>query len=288
MEPSWMSREAIWNAFSNNESPSILVERSPEAPSKDDLWKLWAGIVEIYTASKLTYTSDKLVALSGIVKLMERALDDQYCAGLWRKNLVTQLSWLSACDEQRLRPRPNPYRAPSWSWASLDGRISARFYSDSSYTNMKTLVNIIDCEIESTTDDATSMVTGGTLKLSGWLASIQLRPDSQNEYSVFFNGTWWRKPPKVWIRLDCKLPALQLHCLPLFVDTHQLPHWGVSCLLLGPTGDVKGQFRRFGFLHAFAEAFGMEDWTGFRDSKNEDWLEYEALDDDDKYIISIV
>jgi len=33
--------------------------------------------------------------------------------------------------------------------------------------------------------DTTSVVTGGTLRLSVWLASIQLCPDSQNKWSVF-------------------------------------------------------------------------------------------------------
>jgi len=111
--------------------------------------------------------------------------------------------------------------------------------------------------------DATSVVPGGTLRLSGWLASIQLCLDSQNKWSVFFNGTWWRTQLHIYIGLDCKPPTLQLQCLPLFVDTSQSPHWNISCLLLGPTGVMKGQFRRSGILHAFAGAFGMEDWTGF-------------------------
>jgi hypothetical protein len=236
MEQRSMSRGAMWDAFNNAQRRSVAVDRGSERPSKDDLWKLWTGIVETYTACKLTYTSDKLVALSGVAKLMEQAIDDQYCAGLWRKNLVTQLFWWSGCAEQQLRPRPKPYRAPSWSWVSLDGLISPAFYEEDSYTKIETLINITGCEIKSTTGDATSVITGGTLRLSGWLASIQLRPNSQGEWSVFFNGTWWKKHPTIYINLDCKVPTLKLHCLPLFVDTHQSPEWNVSCLLLGPTG----------------------------------------------------
>jgi hypothetical protein len=153
---------------------------------------------------------------------------------------------------------------------------------------IETLINIVDCEVKSATDDATSSVKSATLRLIGWLASIQLRPEPQKEWSVFFNGNWWTNDPTVYISLDCKLPTLRLHCLPLFVDTHQLPHWNVSCLLLGPTGISKGQFSRFGVLHVFAGAFGMEDWTSFRDAQNEGWLEYETLDDNGQYTISIV
>jgi hypothetical protein len=288
METRWMSRGAMWDAFSNAQYRSVTVEKGSETYSKDDLWKLWKGIVETYTACQLTYTRDKLIALSGVANLMEQALGDQYCAGLWRENLATQLFWISGSDRQQLCLRPDPYRAPSWSWASLDGLISPVFYDEDSYTKIEILINIIDCEIKTVTDDACSVVTSGTLKLSGWLASIQFCHGSQDEWSVFFNGAWWTENPTAYINLDCKLPNPQLHCLPLFVDTHQLPQWNVSCLLLGPTGVSKGQFSRFGILHIFAGAFGIKDWTGFRDAQNEAWLEYETLDSNGQYTISIV
>jgi hypothetical protein len=288
MQQRWMSKEAMWQAFSSAGSHPVAVEKAAKPQSKNALWKLWTGIVEFYTESNLTYTTDKLVALSGIAKLMERALDDKYCAGLWGRNLITQLFWIGPSNGRQLSPQPSPYRAPSWSWASLDGRISLIFYDEESYKKLETLINIIDCEIETATGDTTGIVTGGTLKLSGWLASIQLRPDSENGWCLFFNGTWWKDRPRLYINLDYMLPTSQLHCLPLFVDTHQSPQWSVSCLLLGPTGDVKGQFRRVGILHAFSGALGMEDWTDFRGTKNEAWLEYEALCSNDRYIISIL
>ena len=103
-----MSREAIWGAFNNIECGSIISEKGSETLSKDNWRKLWPGIVGTYSACELTYTSDKLVALSGVAKLMERALDDQYCAGLWRNTLVTQLFWSGGCDKQRLRCMVGP------------------------------------------------------------------------------------------------------------------------------------------------------------------------------------
>ena len=214
-----ISRAAIGGLLNNAGCRSGGIESGSKTNPKDDLWKLWKGIAELYSTRRLTYTSDKLVALSGIAKLMEQALDDQYCAGLWRKRLVTQLFW--SCEEEELRPRPKPYRAPSWSWASLDGRIELSMYSESFYTEVKTLINITDCKVESTADDTTSSVTGGILRLSSWLASMQLRPESQDKWSIFFNGAWWQESFDV--RLDCKLPSLQVLCIPLFAGAYQLP-----------------------------------------------------------------
>ena len=283
LRPSSISREAVGGLLNDAGCRSGGIESGSDTNRKDDLWKLWKGVVELYSAKRLTYSSDKLVALSGIAKLMESTLDDQYCAGLWRKSLVRQLYWTSVCHEQRLRPRPKPYRAPSWSWASLDGPVTQDFHEESS---VRSLINITDCKVENTADNTTSSVTGGILRLSGWLASMQLGPPFQGKWSVFFNGAWRQEYCCIYI--DCKLPSFQFHCLPLFAGAYQSHRWSLSCLLLRPTGVAKGQFERVGALYFLAGTFGMRDWTEFRDVKNESWLEYEGRTRDDQYNISSI
>jgi hypothetical protein len=95
--------------------------------------------------------------------------------------------------------------------------------------------------------------------------------------SIFIKERWFTNEHYVKIRLDCELPSHRLHCLPILVYTYQLPEWSVSCLLLALTGNLRGQFRRYGFLHVFSPVFGMEDWTNFREMKSQDWLEYGAF-----------
>ena len=48
-------------------------------------------LISLYTAASLTEAEDKLVAISGIAQRMQRILDDEYLAGLWRKDLPHQL-----------------------------------------------------------------------------------------------------------------------------------------------------------------------------------------------------
>ena len=43
----------------------------------------------------------------------------EYLAGLWRSNLLEGLCWFSSSPSRALEQ----YRAPSWSWASVDGQI---------------------------------------------------------------------------------------------------------------------------------------------------------------------
>jgi hypothetical protein len=257
--------------------------------SKTTRLELWHGIVESYTNCDLTYTTDKLIALSGVVKLMEQALDDEYCAGLWRSRLVTELFWFGPSNNQELSLRPSPYRAPSWSWACLDGHISpGGYYTEGSYGTLEPLIDIINCDIKAATGDRTGAVIGGSLKISGWLASVQLHLDAENRWRIFFNGKWWKDRQGFHIFLDCIVSSSQIHCLPLFVDVHQSPEYFLACILLRPTGNLKGQFQRIGALGAFSGALGIKDWAQFRHAKNEEWVQYETPCGNDKYTISII
>jgi hypothetical protein len=81
--------------------------------------------VENYSKSKLTFGKDKLVAISGVAKQMLKMWKghpEDYLAGLWRDILCTQLLWLTTPPSKNSREevKPSYYRAPSWSWASVD------------------------------------------------------------------------------------------------------------------------------------------------------------------------
>ncbi|KAL7807579.1 HET domain-containing protein [Trichoderma gracile] len=82
---------------------------------------LWKTIVQQYTDRELSYTGDKLNAIKGITSELETLWRDTNVYGLWKKWFIELLAWykpLMERDEQR-----HLERAPSWSWASLDGAI---------------------------------------------------------------------------------------------------------------------------------------------------------------------
>jgi hypothetical protein len=103
------------------------------------LYLSWRGIVENYTGRKLTLPeTDKLVALSGLAAELARLLgggSDGYAAGLWRGDLPKGLIWeMAGPPGTRLRGG-----APSWSWASLDGRthMPLHYYGPSGWSHPK-------------------------------------------------------------------------------------------------------------------------------------------------------
>jgi len=97
----------------------------PADPSLDN-YTLWGSIVATYTKGALSFESDKLVALSGIASQLQKVLGDQYLAGLWSNHFADQLLWTAeyASTRSRKSTRPHDYRAPSWSWAAIEGEIS--------------------------------------------------------------------------------------------------------------------------------------------------------------------
>lgn len=102
----------------------------------------WFQLIEDYTSRNLTRDEDKLPALSGLASLIARENGDEYFAGIWKKHFIKGLNWSIEsynpshhCDDpdhdasmppatKSIAKRPSSYRAPSWSWASLDAKVS--------------------------------------------------------------------------------------------------------------------------------------------------------------------
>jgi hypothetical protein len=81
----------------------------------------WDRIVEEFSQRILTYAEDRLPALAGIARHMSGILKDDYLAGIWRSDLVAQLSW-TILPEALGNFQPCS-TAPSWSWASVNRPI---------------------------------------------------------------------------------------------------------------------------------------------------------------------
>lgn len=102
---------------------ALLTEAQPKARK---LLDVWSRIVRTYTKARLTYAKDKVIALAGIAGQLASVYQDDYLAGLWRGSLVHCLCWSRRDKSQpkqessRTSARPEGYRAPSFSWLSID------------------------------------------------------------------------------------------------------------------------------------------------------------------------
>lgn len=99
----------------------------------DPLHEHWDEIVEAYTDANLTKAEDKLVAISGLAKEIFNDTKDAYYAGHWRKDFIRGLFWYV---QHPKRTGITAYRAPSWSWASVDGKVTFLVRRAFKYTNL--------------------------------------------------------------------------------------------------------------------------------------------------------
>jgi hypothetical protein len=126
-------------------TPTRFPERHGEAE--------WPLVVALYSEAQLTYSKDKLIALSGVARQFQQILNDQYVAGLWRNELLRQLCWRvirtkSSADQIISNI---PYRAPTWSWAAIDRPITWSLYCTIDITSdeevYEPLIEIIDVDL---------------------------------------------------------------------------------------------------------------------------------------------
>jgi len=130
-ELSWECKEEIAcecqaNNFNFDTVPDLgpALERAPF-----DAVALWQKIIVGYTPLKLSVSSDKLPAISAIARKLAPYRSGQYLAGLWEDSLLLDLLW--QVEEGDVLAKPDEWRAPSWSWASVDSGITYASRSDS-------------------------------------------------------------------------------------------------------------------------------------------------------------
>lgn len=87
-----------------------------------DYYRTWLEIWVAFSGGALTRPEDNFPAISGVAERMARLLNDEYVTGFFRKSLPLALMW-EARDVAATRPE-GAYRAPTWSWASMDGPIN--------------------------------------------------------------------------------------------------------------------------------------------------------------------
>ncbi|KAK3361131.1 hypothetical protein B0T24DRAFT_684802 [Lasiosphaeria ovina] len=94
------------------------------APDNMRLGEMWRSLVEDCSQLRLKFDTDIFPAISGLAKPFAQALGCFYFAGFWEKTLLTDLSWFAYSVPVSMRPRPEEWRAPSWSWASVKSAVS--------------------------------------------------------------------------------------------------------------------------------------------------------------------
>ncbi|KAG4438146.1 hypothetical protein IFR05_006357 [Cadophora sp. M221] len=172
LRPDWVGSVC---GIPSEENGAIRASKYSQMRSTSDHWQT---LCSHYSYRELTFAADKLPAISGIASKFSEKLGGSYLAGLWKDYLMHDLFWYSTHPTIR----PLNYRAPSWSWASVDRKISYPFWRTCGSNECEMYCTILDAQVTIHGLDPFGAVIDGSLKIQGTLLEMEAyqRPESKS------------------------------------------------------------------------------------------------------------
>lgn len=247
--------------------------------------KLWYRIIEFYSRTEVTEPNDRLVAISGVVRHCQLALGPEYLAGLWKSNLELDLCWTSERGNGRV---PN-YRAPSWSWASMEGAVS--FSGRGCSIKCRRLVDFVDTYVTLAIEaNPYGAVLDARIRLIGWVfpmfhkgcESCESQERKQARIDIFYhditelvNGLvflddFGSPGPGRPIDLN-ELGSMDCYLLPVVYSSRDEYIYtpSMNCLILVAVTPSRGVYRRVGMMDLMID---REEWEASMFSpKKDEW-----------------
>ncbi|TXC02510.1 hypothetical protein FocTR4_00015536 [Fusarium oxysporum f. sp. cubense] len=113
--------------------------RGQNMQEKAEFHLRWYEMVTSYSVRNLTNDGDKIMAIAGVAYFIQQSTGFKYAAGLWDETLPFNLLWVVDSGAKR---RPSGRSVPTWSWASVDGKISHRLQKASPTPEPSSVVSI--------------------------------------------------------------------------------------------------------------------------------------------------
>ncbi|KAM7188100.1 Heterokaryon incompatibility protein (HET) domain containing protein [Rhypophila sp. PSN 637] len=198
----------------------------------------WCSIVFRYSYCSLTRESDRLMALAGVAQSVASSRDSvpasaaaKYLAGLWEGDLPQSLVWIvdhsfptGPCS------RSDKYRAPTWSWTSLDfesAEVMSGGYLDTG--RRVPVVQVVDTQvIPQDGFNEFGPLVGGRILISGRTYPLNLAelPETdilRDPFRLYVDN--YPKPKDLETVADV--------CLPIYIlERSEVSPPTVGCLLL--------------------------------------------------------
>jgi Heterokaryon incompatibility protein (HET) len=254
---------------------------------------LWRGLLEEYSATKLTKEQDFLPAISGLIRVLEDRINMRQSFGIWHNLLPQELLW----RRNAFLPigRRVVDRAPSWSWASLQGQILDNTFTRAAESARAPIAEVIQLPERTAAEDphyaaenpypylltlkcpvrkGLLMLTPKAVHRRGWgqPKEVRLLPLEEAE----------GKEPTMMILPDYSFYDLSDGCpvtIALIATTaiQANPH-SPLCLVLTAHGKNHMWYRRIGYADALVS---RSEWSGWSEDgwyKEFDGIDFLALD----------
>lgn len=245
--------------------------------------KAWRGIVQQYSACKLTYPGkDRIVAISALAEYLQVLWKDECYAGLWSKNLLRELCWEHR-EKGSLDCTPTLLRAPTWSWLSFHGSINfplSDFHEDESVND---LALVAEVDIRQEKCEAGNRVIRGHINLRCVLHPIIISKDTESDHhGEHFQVTGYDSRNLFSISFDYSDGGYgRLFCIVLY------GHGIYFCILVRLVDEASGAYVRCG--SALIDVRGMEGGlVAFQSLKGKEMLPCVEFDEKEGHLIKLL
>ncbi|KAE8451329.1 hypothetical protein EG329_003958 [Mollisiaceae sp. DMI_Dod_QoI] len=227
----------------------------------------WWRLVENYSCRQLSYQNDKLSAIQGLAQYFFDRHKDLYLAGIWRSDLLNHLSWFRCIRKDTRSNIISEYRAPSWSWAAVDGEVNFHSYffrcKKLEGENLYLYATVIAAETQLASKESFGRVVAGSLTLRTPIQRFHIQSQRMlrhlNTGDSMVVGVWvWNEQLKEKILVANLLPdredffslvtdaGLDMECALLWQNKGNA--W--CALAVEVVGGDHDSYRRVGFLHS--------------------------------------
>lgn len=137
-----------------------------------DSWSAWYRLVETFSRLQMTYYMDRLFAMGVMAENHDKTSTvacGQYLAGLWLSDIYRGLLW---CADPATPSRPAEWVAPSWSWASVTGKVR-HIWPEKATLKAK----VVACSTSLQTQWLYGNVVNASVTIEGKLVSLRV-PDN--------------------------------------------------------------------------------------------------------------
>ncbi len=195
--------------------PNITLPASPS--DLETARQAWMSTLWDYSSRNLTVSADKLVAVAGVAEYFQPVFGGRYLAGLWEMFLLTDLLWRKLKGEPLPKTRSAEYLAPSWSWASIDGRVQLPRLERGGSGKADDVVEceVLECQVTLVNKDLLfGQVMSGLLTLNGFLEEATVASGK-----VFVASDLGKEPVDVgWANMDATEERGRSFAIPLIWD----------------------------------------------------------------------
>ncbi|KFY28819.1 hypothetical protein V493_02745 [Pseudogymnoascus sp. VKM F-4281 (FW-2241)] len=139
----------------------------------EDFNGYWLDIAFMYSMRHLTFETDRFPALSGLATYFSKRLGKQYYAGIFSGGIAHGLLWCAVTPGILSRRDVTGYVGPSWSWMSVNGRIT--FKGRGGDDESVSALGDVTFKLTPHGRDPNGTLKDGQMQLTGNIKSVTMR-----------------------------------------------------------------------------------------------------------------